>query len=321
VTVAIYVGKNKGARSLAVMANDLAKAIPGGKVVSKFSDLAGADKVLNLVIEDLPRIEKARRFMGMGKQVCLFASGVREFPKSELIGLLANLEKVDIVVHSKYHYDDVVGALGVFAPAFRKELLKKLHFIQGGITKEFESTAINDKLLWMVPFNYKNEGTKAIGLHSEVSAKLATAIEVKHKQKVRHRFYVIEEESVEALVKEYPMYEVGYCPKNRMDYVQNARQTGLFICTSNHESLGLMYLELLASGAVGVFLDKPWVRQLLPDYKLVVARENLESAVLKVYEEYQKASTYVHDKVIPFIDAHRRADKFEAELISLLESV
>lgn len=57
---------------------------------------------------------------------------------------------------------------------------------------------------------------------------------------------------------------VGPLTARREDYWHALARTTAFLATAVEESYGLMYVEALAAGAVGVLPDLPWARALLP---------------------------------------------------------
>ena len=57
---------------------------------------------------------------------------------------------------------------------------------------------------------------------------------------------------------------VGPLTATRDSYWEALSRTTAFLATSREESYGLEYVEALAAGAVGVFPDLPWARDLLP---------------------------------------------------------
>lgn len=58
---------------------------------------------------------------------------------------------------------------------------------------------------------------------------------------------------------------VGPLTATREGYWQALSRTTAFLATSSEESYGMEYIEALAAGAVGVFPDLPWVRDILPN--------------------------------------------------------
>lgn len=71
----------------------------------------------------------------------------------------------------------------------------------------------------------------------------------------------------------------------REEYWQALASTTAFLATAVDESYGLEYVEAMASGAIGVFPDREWVHELLPDdypfiyHDLHQAQEMLYQAV------------------------------------------
>lgn len=57
---------------------------------------------------------------------------------------------------------------------------------------------------------------------------------------------------------------VGPLTATREGYWQALSRTTAFLATSEEESYGLEYIEALAAGAVGIFPDLPWAREILP---------------------------------------------------------
>lgn len=57
---------------------------------------------------------------------------------------------------------------------------------------------------------------------------------------------------------------VGPLTATREGYWQALSRTTAFLATSVEESYGLEYVEALAAGAVGIFPDLPWAREILP---------------------------------------------------------
>lgn len=60
----------------------------------------------------------------------------------------------------------------------------------------------------------------------------------------------------------------SYCEINfgcdRMKFIQKMGEADVFFCFTKNESMGLAYFEMLYSGMIGVFLDRPWLKGLLP---------------------------------------------------------
>lgn len=70
--------------------------------------------------------------------------------------------------------------------------------------------------------------------------------------------------------QEWPSFEC-HAFAGPAEFVATAEQASAFVCMSRTESYGIGWLELLAAGVLGVFDDKPWVRDLLPEYPYVTS--------------------------------------------------
>lgn len=58
---------------------------------------------------------------------------------------------------------------------------------------------------------------------------------------------------------------VGPLTAGRDSYWEALSQTTAFLATADQESYGLMYVEALAAGAIGIFPNLPWAHALVPD--------------------------------------------------------
>jgi hypothetical protein len=115
---------------------------------------------------------------------------------------------------------------------------------------------------------------------------------------------------------DWPAYRFLEQPRTRDEYRSLVQDRGMFLCTSLSESFGIYYLELMLSGAVGVFLDKPWVRSLLPNYKLVYSEAELAAAYLSVYRNWDQYYEYVQKEVVPWVRQTYDLDKFVQGLLN-----
>lgn len=57
------------------------------------------------------------------------------------------------------------------------------------------------------------------------------------------------------------------------DYYRSLWEDTAFLATSKDESYGLAYVEAMYAGQIGVFLQAPWVQQIVPDGYPLVARD------------------------------------------------
>ncbi|MFV0633781.1 glycosyltransferase family 1 protein [Demequina sp.] len=95
--------------------------------------------------------------------------------------------------------------------------------------------------------------------------------------------HLISEQAIRLSRREWAW--VGPLTATREDYYYRLARTTAFLATARDESYGLEYVEALVAGAVGVFPDRSWARELLPDeypflYRnMIEAEEMLVSAV------------------------------------------
>lgn len=325
--IAVYVGKNAPTRSIYIFGEDIAASLRmyghDSFVATKLGDIAKTDVVLNLLLESIGEIEGIRRFNGAGKQIVLVTAHPVEFTEHQLIAACSWLIELKFIVHSSYNYEALVQVLDAFAPMRKKAMKENLHLIWGGVTESFWSDGSNDVDQWMVPYNWWGGAEKNIVGHVETVKNVHLLLARSNNRFPKQKFYCMNESELARIsaVCADDHYDCELQPEDRKDYMLNARKTGAFICTSKTESLGLMYLELLASGAVGLFLRRDWVEKLLPDYKLI-ADTPLELAVMArdVYQNYGRAHSYVKNTVQPFIRANRSHTAFMSMVVKLLET-
>lgn len=316
--VALYTGNNGDTRALANRAKNLMELWPDAYVAAKIADLKGSDVVFNQMLDQIERVEAQRRFTGCGKQVCLFAANVAELGVMTVRQCLLWLEHVPVVVHSPFHLREVRDQLQVFSPAHRRKLEANLHYIPGGIHADFTAAGTNDRAQWVVPYNRFNQQQKQMALHAELTQKTMFLL---RGEKVQTTYYLRNvEEELAGATTDLSLYNVQPCPPTRAEYIANAQKSGMFLSTSAYESFGMMYLELLLAGNVGVFLDRPWIRELLPDYQLVASKKDLPAMMAAVYRDYDKAQAYVRDHVAPHIRQNYTFTAFAEKLRALLET-
>lgn len=319
----IYIGQNAPGWSLYMLGHDIASELKGNVcVVTGLSNLRAGAVILNLVLEQVGIIEKARRFTGIGPQVCLFAGNTEDYTEEELIGHLIQCTKIPLIVHSQDHYDKVVKAVKNWLSPMRakKFINQNLSLIWGGVLKGFTPGDTPKTLKFIVPYNRVNQSQKNMTAHYEVSEAVDAMLRLKYKVTVDHDFLLRDDGSIDRLeeIDKNDIYDPITQVVDRAEYQKLCREYCVAICTSNYESLGLMYLELLMSGVVVVFLDRPWVRKLLPDYKYVASRDALPKLAYSVALNYPKAREYVLNTVCDFILHERSHEKFCARVSKLL---
>lgn len=88
-----------------------------------------------------------------------------------------------------------------------------------------------------------------------------------------------------------------YVNPERRVYEQLLSEADVFVGMSEYESFGISYFEQLQGGQVGVYLDRPWSRAVLPkDYPfLYESDEEVFGALLWVIDNLEKAQNRVKD--------------------------
>lgn len=315
--IGLYLGNNTGTRALAQRAANLMEVWPDAVIAHKVPDLKGCDVVFNQMVDQISKLEEQRRYVGFGPQVCLFAANVGEFGEKNTLRFLLDLDKVPVIVHSPYHLEEVRGVLRALTPAYQKNLLENLKYIPGGIHADFSTTGENDRNLWVVPYNRCNQLQKRMDDHIAISTKAKFLL---RKQPIEHRYYLRDMEEVEGKNLDLSGYTVGVCPPTRAEYIAYARKTGMFLSTACFESFGMMYLELLLCGAVGVFVDYPWVRKLLPGYPLICSKTDAPGMMAAVHKDYDRVQAKIQAEWAPYIREHYSFTAFATSVRALLET-
>lgn len=181
---------------------------------------------------------------------------------------------------------------------------------------------LNDPDTLVAPMNRIVQGSKNVGLHAEITSKYQI-IASQRGWSPATTFYFApgfgpDDKQIAA---DLSVYHFEQQPDSRADYVQNAARTGMFLSCSNFESFGIYYLELLCSGAVGVFLDKPWVNKLLPGYPYIVPKNQLVSALIHVRQDYENVRRNLLESWVPLIRERYSLDRFAAGLVQEIETM
>lgn len=107
----------------------------------------------------------------------------------------------------------------------------------------------------------------------------------------------------------------------RDEYWRSLAATAAFLATATDESYGLAYVEAMASGAIGIFPDRDWAHQLLPDgypfiYRdLTEAQEMLYRAVTDPQACRAELDELVAGKFVDWVHAQHDDAAFARELV------
>ena len=279
--------------------------------------------VICLVEHKMATIMQNLRYSRPTAIASVFTANVEGYDLPDMLAYMALFFKSECngvpvrhVSHS-HHTASMVTALGreYLRPAIQVGLEQNAKVRLYGIEACF-TAGENDPDRLVAPMNRVVQRAKNIKLHSEVTttyAILAGRRGFKPRTSFFHAPGFGPDDSGAGFTRD--AYDFHAQPTDRAVYVANARSTGMFLSTSAFESFGLYYLELLASGAVGVFLDKPWVRALLPGYRFVAKPSDLAAMMLHVREDYAKSRDYVLAEIAPFIRETYSIPKFCRSLV------
>lgn len=229
------------------------------------------------------------------------------------------------VSHSK-HTQMIVRQLlvEVYRPSFAQQISKGLRMIPFGIEDRFTpAEAPPNPLRMIAPMNRVNQSQKNVVLHAEVTRSLISYSATRNLTATADFYYAsgFGPESKPELFFDRDVYTFIEQPANREEFVERAKSYGLFVSTSLFESFGLYYLELLASGVVGVFLDRPWIRSLLPNYPLIVQAHELKACAAHVVENYAKYRAQLVNEVAPAIRRDYALSRFAKEITVLFNEI
>jgi len=229
------------------------------------------------------------------------------------------------VSHSRHNHNLIEKfARKYLSPSTYRELSGQLECILFGITDHFkpgDGPVSPDKI--RVPYNRINQAQKNIKLHAEVTQQHLNWLSVTHGVETKADFYYAPGFGPEDKSYRFNRTVYNFIPqiKGRNEYAENLRGYGMFLSTSLFEGFGLAFLEMLASGLVGVFLDRPWIRLLLPEYRYIVPAGELAPCMAHVRENFEEARAYVLKEIVPLIQKKYALRRFCEEVVALLNSI
>lgn len=172
------------------------------------------------------------------------------------------------------------------------EVNKLLDYELLGIADYFTDVGLNDPALWVVPFNRWVQ-QKSPELNAEITAKALSVLAMRGHRNIRATMYVAARYYSGVQDRTGLPWVVEPQPESRQEYVNTAQRSGISLCTSSFESFGLYYLELIACGCVVVFLDRPWIRELLPGYPYIADAKDLPALLVYVFENFPECKSRV----------------------------
>jgi len=304
----VYHGKNVIHGSMGLVARKTAE-VYGGEPFSDWREAGKYEWVVSIVLEDLPKL------MARCKHVWAFIAAAREdYKDHELLRALMLLEEglEGWICHSQYTRDQCAKFMReTLHLQLALRLMDKFRLVTWAVDR-FDWHDSKDRYTWVCPWVWVYEASKKNTYHHQVTGRVqAIAAQRGWPMRTIFRYDNLAQRS-EA---DFPNYVMR--PKvKRGDYDSVLREYGAFLSTSSHESFGIYYLELLQTGAVGVFEDYEWVRKLLPGYPLIVQRNQIVPACLDVMARYDFWRGEVKRMTVPFIreryDFERHAREFRA---------
>lgn len=294
--VRVFTGKNKEGTSMFLLARQIADLL-GGRVVTTHGQVAGATHVVTVDPSEAAGLVALRKYVPPFELTSFLGGSVLDFTEAgfaeAVLQLRCGLDH--FVSHSPYEMQRVKRFVAdTFSYPLREELLPKLSLVTWG-AQPVEWSTVKDPDLWLAPFNRVDFTWKDIRTHHKVVAELQS-IAALHGRKVRNLF--IRSGIEDKPVSEFTSYEIQK-QGTRAEYMEVLSRAGAFFCACKDESFGIYYLELLFSGAPGVFLDYPWVRALLPGYPFVVDKAEAVQACTQVLQNYE----WTRDRIKPYVEA------------------
>lgn len=216
------------------------------------------------------------------------------------------------VCHSYHsHAKTVQHARKVFTPSIVQLIAQHTKVFPFGIEEGF-APGKNDPDKMIAPFNRK-ASQKKIDLHMEVLQKYQAKYGGQCKLWHAPNWGFDEDHPVVTS----GVYDVEPQYADRAQFKQAVSEYGLFLCTSQFESFGIYYLELLAAGVVGVFLDRPWINDLLPNYPFIASAADLPATLMAVREDYEASRKLVQEYLASVMEMYR-VERFYEDLLGVM---
>lgn len=326
----IYAGKNNPGTSMHLVAEQVRDAFPEAKIIYNLTEVRGDDFVINIVFEDTEKILETRRYVGRYGYACLLAGHPGAENDYAILHQLLYYQKHPMVTHSsrmRSYLQSIAGAY--LQPSITRKIMGNVKTVIYGLEDGFEPGPYSKDMAyrWIVPANRMGMTDKNLTLHGKVSQKVSTAQLARDKANpLQHLMYLSKAgrkplDHPDFKRTEFPeIYMLLDQPDTREEYKANARKAGGFLCTALDESFGIYYLELLLSGCVGVFLDREWIRALLPGYPLLAKGEKeLEAMMLHVVQNHKSWREYILKETVPFIKDRYQLSRFKKEFAGTID--
>ena len=119
--------------------------------------------------------------------------------------------------------------------------------------------------------------------------------------------------------------DVTLIPGSKQEYYERMEEETAFVACSKDESYGIGYVEALYAGVVGIFVDKPWVYQIVPDgYPFIFKTKEDGAAMLAfVLQDPERARQMISEcaggNIQQWIREHHNAQAFDVAVVAMVE--
>jgi hypothetical protein len=304
-----------------------AKGVPTTIVrAGKAHDDVHQANVISLIPMEIERYAPAFRFVHPQRFTTVIAPNWEERELPDQLKLMAyHLAPkwagvpVQLIAHSPHTVDQVTKcARSTLSPSAARAFGSQFKAVFYGIEDGFEPGDNNPDSL-VAPFNRWNQTQKQANLHSEITRNYQVMAKARGLTVISTFYRAQTDIEMFGYKPEMDVHITMEQPATRDEYRANARKHGMFLCTSKFESFGIYFLELLASGVVGVFLDAPWHQSLLPGYRYTAKAQNLAAMMMHVRENYQEARRYLLETIRPMILDRYTVGRFNETLLSIAQ--
>jgi hypothetical protein len=263
------------------------------------------------------------RWYGCEKLINVFPMACYAYTMPMLAGYLATADITTMVAISHSSRRELwARAREIFNAGLLRKIQQNLITIPYGVLDIYQFKKKHGAELdrWVAPLT-RLVADKWWPLHPQINRETLALFRM-HKFEPTTDLYYARESDSKVDVKNTDGYNTPKpIIKDRAEYAQAMSQYAFAFCVCSFESFGLYYLELLLSGCIVVFVDYPWVHELLPGYKYVVQADEVSGLMLHLRQHYDEAFEYIEHEVVPYIRQHYLLSGFAQRVLELLPSL